>query len=152
MLFIHTDIHREQDQRIVNLMMSRHEEEERSRKERLMLELEWDEQRKIEEQLKKARQQQRQAEIWDTYKAKDAKQFEVRARRLRNEQRLKKDQLERLLSRDSAWLMEKRKQEQIRGTKMLAKKIKETEKKTEAGRKYVAETKGRRITSQHEPA
>lgn len=119
----------EKDQRIVNLMMSRHEEEERSRKERLMLELEWDEQRKIEEQLKKARQQQRQAEIWDTYKAKDAKQFEVRARRLRNEQRLKKDQLERLLSRDSAWQMEKRKQEQIRGTKMLAKKIKETEKK-----------------------
>lgn len=119
----------EKDQRIVNLMMSRHEEEERSRKERLMLELEWDEQRKIEEQLKKARQQQRQAEIWDTHKAKDAKQFEVRARRLRNEQRLKKDQLERLLSRDSAWQMEKRKQEQIRGTKMLAKKIKETEKK-----------------------
>ena len=62
------------DQRIVNLMMSRHEEEERARKERLMLELEWDEQRKIEEQMKKARQQQRQAEIWDTYKAKDSKQ------------------------------------------------------------------------------
>lgn len=119
----------EKDQRIVNLMMSRHEEEERARKERLMLELEWDEQRKIEEQMKKARQQQRQAEIWDTYKAKDSKQFEVRARRLRNEQRLKKDKLEMLLSKDSAWQKEKRKQEQIRGTKMLAKKIKETEKK-----------------------
>ncbi|RMX46770.1 hypothetical protein pdam_00021614 [Pocillopora damicornis] len=119
----------EKDQRIVNLMMSRHEEEERARKERLMLELEWDEQRKIEEQMKKARQQQRQAEIWDTYKAKDSKQFEVRARRMRNEQRLKKDKLEMLLSKDSAWQKEKRKQEQIRGTKMLAKKIKETEKK-----------------------
>ena len=58
----------------MNLMMSRHEEQERARKERLMLELEWDEQRKLEEQLKKARHQQRQAEIWDTYKAKDAKQ------------------------------------------------------------------------------
>lgn len=55
-------------------MMSRHEEQERARKERMMLELEWDEQRKLEEQLKQARDRQRQEEIWDTYKAKDTKQ------------------------------------------------------------------------------
>ena len=33
---------------------------------------------------------------------------------MRNEQRLKKDKLEILLSKDSAWQKEKRKQEQIR--------------------------------------
>lgn len=55
-------------------MMSRHKEQERARKERLMLEMEWDEQRKLEEQLRQARHRQRQEEIWDTYKAKDAKQ------------------------------------------------------------------------------
>lgn len=37
----------------------------------------------------------------------------MRARRLRNEQRLKKDKLEVLLSKDYTWQMEKRKQEQI---------------------------------------
>ncbi|XP_020615875.1 coiled-coil domain-containing protein 177-like isoform X2 [Orbicella faveolata] len=119
----------EKDQRIVNLMMSRHEEQERARKERLMLEMEWSEQRKLEEQLRQARHRQRQQEIWDTYKAKDAKQYEVRARRLRNEQRLKKDKLEVLLSKDYTWQMEKRKQEQIKGNKILAKKIKDAEKK-----------------------
>ena len=41
-------------------------------------------------------------------------QYEVRARRLRNEQRLKKDKLEVLLSKDYTWQMEKRKQEQIK--------------------------------------
>ena len=55
-------------------MVSRHEDEERARKERLMLELEWDEQRRLEEQLRQARQRQKQAEIYDNYKAKDAKQ------------------------------------------------------------------------------
>ena len=55
-------------------MMSRHEEQERARKERMMLELEWDEQKKLEEQLRQARHRQRQEEIWDAYKAKDAKQ------------------------------------------------------------------------------
>lgn len=55
-------------------MMSRHKEQERARKERLMLEMEWDEQRKLEERLRQARHRQRQEEIWDTYKAKDAKQ------------------------------------------------------------------------------
>jgi len=55
-------------------MMSRHEDEQRARKERLMLELEWDEQRKLEEQLRQARQKQKQSEIWENYKAKDAKQ------------------------------------------------------------------------------
>ncbi|XP_078377121.1 uncharacterized protein LOC144660384 isoform X2 [Oculina patagonica] len=119
----------EKDQRIVNLMMSRHEEQERARKEQMMLELEWDEQRKLEEQLRQARHKQRQQEIWDTYKVKDAKQHEVRARRLRNEQRLKKDKLEMLLSKDYTWQMEKRKQEQMKGNKVLAKKIKESEKK-----------------------
>lgn len=119
----------EKDQRIVNLMMSRHKEQERARKERLMLEMEWDEQRKLEERLRQARHRQRQEEIWDTYKAKDAKQYEVRARRLRNEQRLKKDKLEVLLSKDYTWQMEKRKQEQIQGNKILAKKIKDAEKK-----------------------
>ena len=39
-----------------------------------MLELEWDEQRKLEEQLRQARQKQKQSEIWENYKAKDAKQ------------------------------------------------------------------------------
>ena len=63
-------------------MMSRHEDEERARKERLMLELEWDEQKKLEEQLRQARQRQKQAEIWESYKAKDAKQ--VRSRTLRH--------------------------------------------------------------------
>ena len=58
----------------MDLMVSRHEDEERARKERLMLELEWDEQRKLEEQLRQARQRQKQAEIYDNYKAKDAKQ------------------------------------------------------------------------------
>jgi len=58
-------------------MMSRHEEQERARKERLMLEMEWSEQRKLEEQLRQARQRQRQEEIWDTYKAKDAKQVHI---------------------------------------------------------------------------
>ena len=53
--------------------MSRHEDEERARKERLMLELEWDEQKKLEEQLRQARQRQKQAEIWESFKAKDAK-------------------------------------------------------------------------------
>ena len=38
----------------------------------------------------------------------------MRARRLRNEQRLKKDKLEVLLSKDYTWQMEKRKQEQIK--------------------------------------
>ncbi|XP_073236549.1 uncharacterized protein [Porites lutea] len=117
------------DQRIVDLMMSRHEDEERARKERLMLELEWDEQKKLEEQLRQARQRQKQAEIWESYKAKDAKHYEVRARRLRNEQRLKKDKVEMLLSKDYAWQMEKRKQEHIKENRLLAKKIKETEKK-----------------------
>lgn len=55
-------------------MMSRHKEQERARKEQLMLEMEWDEQRKLEEQLRQARHRQRQEEIWDAYKAKDAKQ------------------------------------------------------------------------------
>lgn len=119
----------DKDQRIVNLMMSRHEEQERARKEQLMLEMEWSEQRKLEEQLRQARHRQRQEEIWDMYKAKDAKQYEVRARRLRNEQRLKKDKLEVLLSKDYTWQMEKRKQEQIKGNKILAKKIKDAEKK-----------------------
>ena len=63
-------------------MMSRHEDEERARKERLMLELEWDEQRKLEEQLRQARQRQKQAEIWESYKEKDAKQ--VRSSTLRH--------------------------------------------------------------------
>ena len=58
----------------MNIMMSRHEDEERARKERLMLELEWDEQRKLEEQLRQARQRQKQEEMWENYKAKDAKQ------------------------------------------------------------------------------
>jgi len=58
-------------------MMSRHEEQERARKERLMLEMEWSEQRKLEEQLRQARHRQRQQEIWDTYKAKDAKQVSL---------------------------------------------------------------------------
>ena len=58
-------------------MMSRHEEQERARKERLMLEMEWSEQRKLEEQLRQARQRQRQEEIWDTYKVKDAKQVSL---------------------------------------------------------------------------
>jgi len=119
----------EKDQRIVDLMMSRHEDEQRARKERLMLELEWDEQRKLEEQLRQARQKQKQSEIWENYKAKDAKQYEVRARRLRNEQRLKKDKVETMLSKDFAWQMEKRKQEQIKENKLLTKKIKDTEKK-----------------------
>lgn len=65
------------DQRIVNLMMSRHEEQERARKEQLMLEMEWSEQRKLEEQLRQARHRQRQEEIWDMYKAKDAKQVRL---------------------------------------------------------------------------
>ena len=38
----------------------------------------------------------------------------MRARRLRNEQRLKKDKLEVLLSKDYTWQMEKRNQEQIK--------------------------------------
>ena len=38
----------------------------------------------------------------------------MRARRLRNEHRLKKDKVESLLSKDYAWQMEKRKQEQIK--------------------------------------
>ena len=38
----------------------------------------------------------------------------MRDRRLRNEQRLKKDKLEVLLSKDYTWQMEKRKQEQIK--------------------------------------
>lgn len=58
----------------MNLMVSRHEDEEIARKERLMLELEWDEQKKLEEQLRQARQRQKQAEKWENYKAKDAKQ------------------------------------------------------------------------------
>ena len=59
-------------------MMSRHEDEERARKERLMLELEWDEQRTLEAQLRQARQRQKQAEIYENYKAKDAKQVHCR--------------------------------------------------------------------------
>ena len=55
-------------------MMSRHQDEERARKQRFMLELEWDEQKKLEEQLRQARQRQKQAEIYQNYKAKDAKQ------------------------------------------------------------------------------
>ncbi|XP_074623117.1 uncharacterized protein LOC141881265 isoform X1 [Acropora palmata] len=117
------------DQRIVDLMMSRHQDEERARKQRFMLELEWDEQKKLEEQLRQARQRQKQAEIYQNYKAKDAKQYEARARRLKNEQRLKQDKVEKLLSKDFTWQIQKRKQEQIKGNKLLEKKTKESEKK-----------------------
>ncbi|XP_068758038.1 coiled-coil domain-containing protein 177-like isoform X2 [Montipora capricornis] len=119
----------EKDQRIVNLMMSRHNDEERARKDRLMLELELNEQKKLEEQLRQARHRQKQATLYEDFKARDAKQYEVRVRRLRNEQRLKQDKVEMLMSKDLAWQEERRKQEQIKGNKLLAKKIKDSEKK-----------------------
>ena len=58
-------------------MMSRHEEQQKTRKERWMLELEMDEQRKLEDQLRLARLRQRQAEMYDRYKAKDLKQVSI---------------------------------------------------------------------------
>lgn len=119
----------EKDQRIVNLMMSRHNDEERARKDRLMLELELNEQKKLEERLRQARHRQKQATLYEDFKARDARQYEVRVRRLRNEQRLKQDKVEMLMSKDLAWQEERRKQEQIKGNKLLAKKIKDSEKK-----------------------
>ena len=59
--------------------MSRHKEQERGKKEKLLMELEWDEQKKLEQDLRRAREKQKSMDIYEKYKAKDAKQVCVRA-------------------------------------------------------------------------
>ena len=63
-------------------MMSRHNDEERARKDRLMLERELNEQKKLEEQLRQARHRQKQATLYEDFKARDARQVNVQARLL----------------------------------------------------------------------
>ncbi|XP_032241397.2 coiled-coil domain-containing protein 177 isoform X2 [Nematostella vectensis] len=117
------------DQRIIDLMLSRHEEAEQLRKERLMLDLEWDEQKQLENDLRQAREKQRRAEIYEQYAAKDAKQMQARLRRKEKEERLKQEKQEAIRCKQALWEQEKQKQEQIKKNQMQLKRLSEAEKK-----------------------
>lgn len=58
-------------------MLTRHEEAQRLRKDKMMLDLAWDDQRQLENDLRQARTKRHQAELYEQYTAKEMKQVGV---------------------------------------------------------------------------
>ncbi|XP_031562597.1 coiled-coil domain-containing protein 177-like isoform X2 [Actinia tenebrosa] len=117
------------DQKIIDLMLTRHEEAQRLRKDKMMLDLAWDGQRQLENDLRHARMKRHQAELYEQYASKDMKQMEARARRERKERRLKQEKEEAIRMKESLWEQERQKQERTLANKIELKRMAEAEKK-----------------------
>jgi hypothetical protein len=58
-------------------MLTRHEEAQQLRKDKMMLDLAWDDQRQLDNDLRHARVQQNHAELYEQYTSKDTKQVSI---------------------------------------------------------------------------
>ena len=67
----------QQDQKIIDLMLTRHEEAQSLRKDKMMLDLAWDDQRQLDNDLRQARMKRHQAELYEQCTAKEMKQVGV---------------------------------------------------------------------------
>lgn len=62
------------DQKIIDLMLTRHQEAEQLRSDKRMLDLAWDDQRRLENDLRQSRMRQRNADFYEQHSAKEVKQ------------------------------------------------------------------------------
>jgi len=65
------------DQKIIDLMLTRHEEAQQLRSDKMALDLAWDDQRRLENELRESRVKQRNAELYEQLNAKDIKQVKL---------------------------------------------------------------------------
>ncbi|KAK3746958.1 hypothetical protein QZH41_002511 [Actinostola sp. cb2023] len=110
-------------------MLTRHEEAQQLRKDKMMLDLAWDDQKRLENDLHQSRIKQRHTELYEQFSAKDLKQMEVRARKDRKEQRLKQEKEEAIRAKHLLWEQERQRKEQSLANKIELKHIAEAEKK-----------------------